>query len=346
MYFNSNQYHGVHFLTEEAEMVGYQRGTFDRDPALMEVGISSLLKPDTERQARSAEDALLRTLIFHGRARTALKNMIDARDAVGFSLELNWSSPAKSWLFDALLGRAEELPTSIDEPQVLREYLANLPSCPFNSRSKEIDGDSTELPQSAHESNSFTELDQFFDTMDEASTLHVFNPRLVELEVQQYYSTLLRAAATRKLNVLKLAMDDVVQKMGEKSSSKRDDQSDADVESDDCESSDKEFRRLAEDILRTSRTLQSLTNAAYLASSRQLHASITTRQGSLTSETLQEELAAKLDEHLSSLQMNPSASEVNRHQRIQESAQETLEKVEENWGQWYDDDYQWSPHDN
>jgi hypothetical protein len=345
VYFNSNQYHGVHFLTEDAEMAGYQRGTVDRDPAFMDVGITSLLKPDMERQARSAEDGLLRTLIFHGRARTALRHMIDARDAVGFSLEPKWSSPAKSWLFNSLLGRAKELPTSIEEPRVLRDFLAKLPSSPFSLRSNGIEDSGTESAQFAHES----ELDHLFDTVDETSALHVFDPRLFEFEVQQYYSTLLRAAATTKLNELKQAMEDVVQKMGGESSSKRDDQWDADEESVGCDSSDEEFRRLAEDILSTSRTLQALTNAANLASSRQLHASMTTRQGSLTSEALQEELAAKLDAHLSSLQMNASASEVDRHQRIHgddESAQETLVKVQQDWGQWYDDDYQWSPHDN
>jgi hypothetical protein len=345
VYFNSNQYHGVHFLTDDAERAGYERGTFNRDPALMEVGISSLLKPDMDRQARSAEDGLLRTLISHGRARTSLKNLIAARDAVGFSLELKWSSPAKAWLFDSLLGRAEELPTSIEDTQALRDFLSNLPSCPFNSRSKMIENDGTEFPQrqSFRENDSFTELDYLFDTEDETSALHVFNPRLVEFEVQQHYSTFLRSAATTKLTELKQAMDDVVQRLGEKSGSKIDEQSVA------CKASDQELQRLAEDILSTSRTLQSLTNAANLASSRQLHASITSRQGGLTSEALQDELAAKLDEHLSNLQLTPRAPEVDRYQRINQnddSAQETLEKVERDWGQWYDDNYQRSPLDS
>jgi hypothetical protein len=343
VYFNSNQYHGVHFLTDDAERAGYERGTFNRDPALMEVGISSLLKPDTERQARTAEDGLLRTLIFYGRARTSIKNLIAARDAVGFSLELKWSSPAKAWLFDSLLGRAVELPTSIEDPQALRDFLSNLPSSPCNSRSKMIEDDGTELPQSFHENDSFTELDYLFDTVDETSALHVFNPRLVEFEVQQHYSTFLRSAATTKLTELKQAMDDVVQRLGEESGSKIDEQSVV------CKASDPEFQRLAEEILSTSRTLQSLTNAANLASSRQLHASITTRQGGLTSEALQEELAAKLDEHLSNLQLTPRAPEVDRNQRIyqnDDSAPETLEKVERDWGQWYDDDYQRSPLDS
>lgn len=349
VYFNSNQYHGVHFLTDDAERAGYQRGTFDRDPALMEVGISSLLKPDIQRQAQIAEDGLLRTLIVHRSARTSLKNMIDARDAVGFSIEMKWSSPAKSWLFDSLLGRTEELPTSIEEPRALRDFLANFPSCPSNSLSKKTEDDGTDLTESFHARDGFNELDHLFTTVDETSPLHVFDSRIIEFEVQQYYSTLLRTAAAMRLNELKQAMDDVVQEMGGKSSARGDDQLDKDVESVDCASIDLEFKRLAEDVLRTSRTLQSLTNAANLASSRQLHASISTRQGGLMSETLQAELGAKLDEHLSNLQMTPRASEFDRQHGIHrrdETAQETLDRVERDWGKWYDDDYQWLPHDN
>lgn len=131
VYFNSNDYHGNQFLTNDAVDAGYtNRRTVKRDSSLVEKGVASLVEQDIEAMALTAEDSLLRVLVMHGAARTTAKNMLEARNAVNSGLGIEWSCAKKEWLFLSLVEDAEQIPPSCRTPEELRSFLADLPSAP------------------------------------------------------------------------------------------------------------------------------------------------------------------------------------------------------------------------
>jgi hypothetical protein len=87
VYFNSNDFHGHQFLTNDAIDAGYTSRPVQRDPSLLEKGVASLIEKDIGSMAVTAENSLLRVLVLHGAARTTAKNMIDARRAVSSGID-------------------------------------------------------------------------------------------------------------------------------------------------------------------------------------------------------------------------------------------------------------------
>jgi hypothetical protein len=131
VYFNSVDYNGRQFLTDEARIAGYAAPTTKPNPSIVERGISSLVEPDVRRLAVSAEDALLRLLVRQGAVRTTIKNILDSRNAVGVGGNIHWSRPDKEWLFDRLIGDREViLDGNVSD---LRQYLLQRLDAPVGS---------------------------------------------------------------------------------------------------------------------------------------------------------------------------------------------------------------------
>jgi hypothetical protein len=131
VYFNSVDYNGRQFLTDEARIAGYAVPTTKPDPSIVERGISSLVEPDVHRLAISAEDALLRLLVKQGAVRTTIKNILNSRNAIGASGNIHWSRPDKEWLFDRLIGDREvALDGNVSD---LRQYLLQRLDAPVGS---------------------------------------------------------------------------------------------------------------------------------------------------------------------------------------------------------------------
>ena len=80
VYFNSNEYHGRRFLTNEAMEAGYSNSNFRPDASFVEKGIGSLVQKDENALTNDAEDAILRTLVRFPSTRTVIKNVIDDND--------------------------------------------------------------------------------------------------------------------------------------------------------------------------------------------------------------------------------------------------------------------------
>ena len=102
VYFNSNEYHGEQFLTDEAISAGYTNSIVPRDPDLLTKGINSMVETATDQLLISAENDLLRILLHFPSARSSLHRIITIGHSVGSQTSVSWSSPEKAWLFDRL----------------------------------------------------------------------------------------------------------------------------------------------------------------------------------------------------------------------------------------------------
>ena len=134
VYFNSNEYHGKRFLTQEAMDAGYTNDSpAPTDRKFLELGIATLIKDDPEAMIRRGEDALLRNLVQYGPARSAMKTAIASSEATGSRYEIEWSSHEREWLFTYLVERQDEIPSQYLEAgklKELREHLASKHDAP------------------------------------------------------------------------------------------------------------------------------------------------------------------------------------------------------------------------
>jgi hypothetical protein len=130
VYFNSNDYHGNQFITQEAIDAGYKNEAVARDSGIQEKGVGSLIQINEDSLSISAEDTLLRTLLLFEPARKSMKSTLDTSYASGSEEDIEWSSPEKAWLFSCLVEKQKGIPEHIVGPEdlvELRSYLANRP---------------------------------------------------------------------------------------------------------------------------------------------------------------------------------------------------------------------------
>ena len=134
VYFNSNDFHGEAFLSEDAAKAGYVNDMIvPRDPDLFVKGVGTLMQRNADILSDAAEDTLLRTLVAYSSARTALKNSRDVSEASGNSGTIEWNDPAREWLFDKLINKLSDIPTAFSGPTnmlQLRSFLADSPDAP------------------------------------------------------------------------------------------------------------------------------------------------------------------------------------------------------------------------
>jgi hypothetical protein len=142
VYFNSAEYNGHQFLSEDAALAGYKRQGMDYNPNtdIIETGIAALVEQDIHHMAVQAETSLLSLLVRNVAARAVAKNLMEARDLLKLSrsssdTQIAWSSQAREWLFQSLTGlnvklQRSSLPSKTEE---LRLLLANSADVPPNS---------------------------------------------------------------------------------------------------------------------------------------------------------------------------------------------------------------------
>ena len=157
VYFNSNQYHGNKFLTEDAINAGYRNSEVARDASMFEHGIGTLVIQDADILVKAAEDKLLRNLVKFDRARTAMIHSRATSDATGSQNIIEWSEPERAWLFERLLSETVPEDLLVDgRMHDLRDFLANLSdsppgafslTAPSASAGKTISGLETETPK-------------------------------------------------------------------------------------------------------------------------------------------------------------------------------------------------------
>ena len=130
VYFNSVDFNGHQFLSDEAAAAGYESGNLKPDLSIAEKGVASMVAQDIPKMIIAGEDALLRALVKYSSARTTAKNMLDAKNAMNSVDELHWSCPEKAWLFYHLIGKSIELLPESNRPDELRSFFSKLPDAP------------------------------------------------------------------------------------------------------------------------------------------------------------------------------------------------------------------------
>ena len=73
-----------------------------RDPDLLTKGINSMVERTTDELLLSAENDLLRILLYFPSARLSLHRIISIGHSVGSQNSISWSSPENAWLFNRL----------------------------------------------------------------------------------------------------------------------------------------------------------------------------------------------------------------------------------------------------
>jgi len=353
VYFNSDEYHGHQFLTDEASRAGYTSRTVRRDPALVEKGVASLVEPDLPHMVQASEDSLLRALVLHSAARTVMKNMMDARSAVSSDVDIRWRCPAKQWLFSCLVHQYDRIPLDCTDSERLRSYLARLPDAPADgfmafsstSESGNPEDSSTENGDPSGSLDRYFRCDEDFPgaVQEESVTSEIFG----ELYVQELHATLLWASTANRAHEIRKKLASAFATLDENAENAEEDRLDlAGLPSADPADSDAAFEGTTElseefeELRDISRTLHALADSSKRIASRLMDQGSATGLEGRISTALQAELSRNLDDYVESLVNLPLAE--NEDEDDSEPYEEALQRMEEDWGTWTDEDFVWT----
>ena len=136
VYFNSNDYHGQQFVTEDAVQAGYSNADIARDASILEHGVGTLVQQDAHALINAAEEKLLKNIVRYDCARTAMIHSLATSDATGSTNQIQWSQPERAWLFECLVKQPQTIPKeALVDGRVkdLHRHLANLPDAPIGA---------------------------------------------------------------------------------------------------------------------------------------------------------------------------------------------------------------------
>jgi hypothetical protein len=369
VYFNSNQYHGNQFLADSAVMAGYINRGVNIDPSFLEKGVGVLVEQDTSNMIFSSENTLLRTLIRCASSRTSVKTLLDARSALNSSAVIAWSSSEREWLFHILVDGSDRLPTVLQSPVELREFLVQLEGAPVGVFRRPNSNDS-QNNTSDHSNDIDSDLDQFFADGDE-----VFDVTRGDVQAQEALASLMLHSAVQHAQKIQHelissenSLDNGLQQQQQQQQQLLQDQkesssSESMINLPEIDNVDQgqlsEGAKVATAPLDAQRIelVRKLrdTNVAVRSlaeSSKRIHAnragqSDSSKFGGRNYLAFTADLASRLDEHLESILnvTDPGSSifaDRERNDDEEESSEDSLKQMAEEWGEWYDDDYVWS----
>ena len=366
VYFNSDQYHGNRFLTDNAALAGYSNSKFRPDPsAFVEKGIGALLQLNSLTAAEGSEEILLRALIQHRPVGASLKNTLDARRALHSDVTIAWSCPAREWLFHLLVFESNRIPTGFRAPSELRGFLAQLEDCPDGSFNDDGSGDidSVEPSENLRKHN----LDMLFKAEEQdnckfslVDSVHGELLAQEALAALMWASTLLRIEQLQEKLMLETSnetaagLEDVllVQEQDLRPTPALSKLPTSDKAEESGLMYDPQRTGFLQELRATTSTLQSLAASSKRLRKRLFNQSISSRQDGRLSASMQSDLLVELDEHLETVLSEPASKprvfddiEHVDEREDEEAYEDTLTRMAEEWGDWYDDDYVWSADD-
>ena len=364
VYFNSNQYHGNQFLTEVAAMAGYLHTDFRPDPSsFAEKGIGALLQQHSLITVEASEEILLRSLIQHRSVGSSVKNTLDARKALHSNVPITWSSPEREWLFRLLVFESHRIPSESRSPSELKGFLAQLDDCPHNSFNDADSGDVN--PVKPSKSSSRCGLEPLFEAEEQAkSDLHPADSIHAELHAQEALASLMWASTLRRIDQLQEHFlltssnetalgPDQIPALEEQEAVSTSTQLATSSGSDDAGlAHEPQLNAYLQELRSATSTLQSLATSSKRLRKRLLDQSFSSQQEGRMSASMQADLGARLDEHLEAVLSQPvpeprafDGIEQRGENEDEEGYEETLERLANEWGDWYNDDYVWSAED-
>jgi len=286
----------------------------------------------------------------------AIDGIADDFDRHGFQSEDghgdSFADPNTILSDEGTLHAAMTIP-AIDEP-------GNVGSVPLSVDRKPLVPNASSSTATAENS-----LDQYFVAQDDFSTMTVANGGdsvsgevRGELCVQELLATLLWATTSKRASAIQKEFISAFNAMNEttnvedggdnESITTTDSNGEAPMEKARLESN---LQRLAADLRETNISLQQLAESAKRITSRLMDQGAMDGLEGRVSISLQEEIAAKVDAHLQSIVRGaPTQRDAVSDRdmllgdsRDDEPYEDTLEQMEEEWGEWWDEDFKWSP---
>lgn len=411
VYFNSVEYNGRQFLTEDAFRAGYNHRANNMKPtsSILETGIAPLLEQDVAHIVLETENQLLRALIGNKAARMTAKNVLDARNLLNFGdisdAEVKWSSHAKQWLFECLLGMnssitQDRLPSDAEE---LRRALISLPDVPPRCFASQIVAANVTIPTFKSDDDKYLGwnrsderivndtvtdfsvdlktvntkayglLDHLFEDDSNAdpslSSISAKDVRC-DLLVQELCATLLWASAALQAKLIHQELESLArtapgavipggtQSVSQDSAvaSTRDQGANGNaVHRENVSSNEKghtHVKALINDLQKSNLKVQASADSLKRTTTRLMDYSTSFgRLEGRISAKLQSELGAKIDAFLEEHDFSSNKAAAlqfgfSLDANDSEPYEDTLEKMQEEWGDWFDDDYVWSPNDS
>ena len=305
VYFNSNDYHGRQFLTEDARQLGYgQNGPMIRpDPLFLQKGIGSLLQHDEHFMLQQAEDTILRLLLRHKSARRTVRNLVEAREAVSSGADIHWSDVERKKLFDLLVRSESGLPSTCVDIYSTAAYLTSM------------EGDEDSTPAVSKQ------LVDFLVQIPHDSPLALMSDiesTMAEVVVEECYANLLWTSAAWYAAIMgeKVRMAEPLLLAGNETNNA--------------------VLDLFDEFQRATRKKQALVEAAR-KTKRRLRCEQSNLNGK-KADHMMDELKEELDAFLLTVEPDPAPP-------TGETYEETMERMKREWGDFYYDDYRWKPED-
>jgi len=233
IYFNSNDYHGHRFISEEAANAGYSEKMPPMDmSAIMDQGVGSMVHQDVESTLSAVEEVLLQCLVQHYPvSRNAVRDVMQASSSVGPDANIEWSCPDRKWLFQCLVEGDAMEPSdgAMYDTTRLRAHLANREDVPPGAFQQTVSAplpipDTTETSLPSLSPSNSTErpgnLDAFFadepslpesvvvTNHNDSTALFIQNEK-ASLAAQEHLMTLLSASAAKEISTIQQEMKSV-----------------------------------------------------------------------------------------------------------------------------------------
>jgi len=107
VYFNSNDYHGNRFLSQEAMNAGYsdRKESMPDYSLVLQKGVGTMVKENIDNTLQVTETLLLENLVqYYPISRNAVQDVLRASNSVGAAeASIAWTSADRQWLFEALM---------------------------------------------------------------------------------------------------------------------------------------------------------------------------------------------------------------------------------------------------
>jgi hypothetical protein len=343
VYFNSNEFIGNQYLTEEAKAVGYAQGNTRRDSTIIKRGVASLIEGNTEHMLLATEDALLHLLIRYEPARRCIRSVVRARDSVGSSGSVAMTTPAKCWIFGTLLASCGDLDRCQDSASVLT-YL--------QSKLTNSSDDGSDITLQVY----LDDLAHLFDAPQPENVLGIASDQKSQLAAQELFSRLLWLSATYQAELLQRRLLSQASNMVDGRYQGLNGSIAEDGSGNETGSTQMVNGANATILLDQIQELYEATRRSQLLaeSSRKSMARLYREFGSHNREgQMQPELQAKLSEELDMFVLNfqdengADDGDANGGRSMESDMpyEDALEKMQEEWGDWYNDDYVWTPED-
>jgi DNA primase catalytic core len=333
VYFNSNDYHGHNFISDEAVRAGYSSIGIARDPSIAYKGVAFLVKPNAQKLHVSTEDEILSLLIRNGPARLAVKNWLDSRRAVNAEIDLQWSMKEKAWLFACLVDDMSSISLTVTEPDDLRSCMLGRSDVPLHALS-------------AVNSTQPGVLDWYFE---QAATGE--SPTGIQngdAHAQELLATLVWASAADRAHRLKAGLDKTFSDLEQLPEAGPDENLNATASNNTSITQRKLLEsqciQLTQEYWEVQRSLQSLADSSQRVRTRILDETGKAAWGvQRLSKTAQRELAEKMDDFVLNYTPPPAPSVVESlmdpdDPLENEPYEEVLERIDDAWSNWLDDD--------